>query len=283
MSSELSSKVNKERAVLLTIPLLILHLVLLSLQVEGSSGTYLFKTWTLAMQAPVIAVSSGITHGIRRVLTSYLWIVGARAENERLQETVRKLSLLNSSYEQARQENVRLHRLLSIDESIPYNTIGARVVARTPSFLSNVIYVDRGSRDGVQVDAPVLSGEGIVGRTVLLSKHQSQVQLITNPDASIGVMLERTRVPGVLRGSGDFLLDLNYVGNSEQVDKGDVVLTSGLDGVFPKGFAIGKVVESYKGKGVFRSIKVQPFVDFMRIEEISILLAPKPERPIPQP
>ncbi len=235
------------------------------------------------MQAPVIAVSSGITHGIRRVLTSYLWIVGARAENERLQETVRKLSLLNSSYEQARQENVRLHRLLSIDESIPYNTIGARVVARTPSFLSNVIYVDRGSRDGVQVDAPVLSGEGIVGRTVLLSKHQSQVQLITNPDASIGVMLERTRVPGVLRGSGDFLLDLNYVGNSEQVDKGDVVLTSGLDGVFPKGFAIGKVVESYKGKGVFRSIKVQPFVDFMRIEEISILLAPKPERPIPQP
>jgi rod shape-determining protein MreC len=282
VSRELSSKVSKERAVLVTIPLLVMHLVLLSLQVEGSSGTYLFKTWTLTVQAPVIAVSSGITHGIRRVWNGYLWMVGARAENERLQETVRRLSLLNSSYEQVRQENVRLLRLLSIDESLPYNTIGARVVARTPSFLSNVIYVDRGSKDGVELDAPALSEDGIVGRTVVLSSRQSQVQLITNPDASVGVMLERTRVPGVLRGSGDFLLDLNYVGNSEQVDKGDVVLTSGLDGIFPKGLAIGKVVETYKGNGVFRSIKVQPFVDFMRIEEVSILLAPKPQGAMPQ-
>ena len=154
------------------------------------------------------------------------------------------------------------------------------MVARTPSFLSNVIYIDRGSKDGVPVDAAALSGDGIVGRTVLLSRHQSQVQLITNPDASVGVMLERTRVPGVLRGSGDFLLDLNYVGNSEQVESGDVVLSSGLDGIFPKGLAIGKVVSSCKGKGVFRSIKVQPFVDFMRIEEISILLEPKPQGPM---
>ncbi len=281
MSSELSSiNVNKERAVLVTISLLILHLVLLSLQIEGPSGTYLFKTWTLMAQAPVIAVSSGIPRGVRHVWNSYLWMVGARAENERLQETVRRLSLVSSSYEQIRQENIRLRRLLSIGESIPYNTIGAHVVARTPSFLSNVIYIDRGSKDGVPVDAAVLSGDGIVGRTVLLSRHQSQVQLITNPDASVGVMLERTRVPGVLRGSGDFLLDLNYVGNSEQVESGDVVLSSGLDGIFPKGLAIGKVVSSCKGKGVFRSIKVQPFVDFMRIEEISILLEPKPQGPM---
>jgi len=279
VSSELPSKVNRERAVLVTVPLLILQLVLLSLQIEGPSGTLLFKTWTLTAQAPVAAITSSVTHGIRNIWTGYVWLVGARAENERLREAVRRLTFANSSYEQAKQENARLQRLLAMDATIAYNSIGARVVARTPSFLSNVIYINRGSADGVPIDAPVVSGDGIVGRIVLVTQHQSQVQLITNPDASVGVMLERTRTPGVLRGTGDLLLELNYIGNSEQVENGEVVMSSGLDGIFPRGLSIGKVADVQKGKGVFRSIKVQPFMDFMRIEEVSVLTAPKPQGP----
>lgn len=277
MSSELTSKVIKERAVLIMVPLLILHLILLSLQIEDPSGTLLFRKWTMTAQAPFVAFSSGITHGIRHVWSSYVWMVGVRAENQRLRETVQHLSLVNSSYEQVRQENARLRRLLSMNENVAFKTIGARVVARTPGFLSNVIYVNRGASDGVRNDQPVISVDGIVGRTVLVSNHQSQVQLITNPDASVGAMLERTRTPGVLQGSGDFLLSLNYILNSEQVENGDLVLSSGLDGIFPKGLAIGKVVDSQKGNGVFRSIKIQPFLDFTRIEEVSILGEPKPE------
>lgn len=272
MSSELSSKVSKERAVLATIPLLILHLALLSLQIQGPSGTLLFRTWVLTAQAPIVAASSATARGIGYIWNSYVWMVGARAENQQLRETVRKLSLANSSYEQERKENARLRRLLAMTDSLAYKTIGAHVVARTPSFLSNVIYIDRGAGDGVRNDRAVISGDGIVGRTVLVSRSQSQVQLITNPDASVGVMLERTRTPGVLRGSGDFLLDLNYIANSEQVENGDVVLSSGLDGIFPKGLAIGKVVDVRKGKGVFRAIKVQPHIDFMRVEEVSVIL-----------
>jgi rod shape-determining protein MreC len=283
VSSELPARVNKERAVLVTIPLLILHLALLSLQIQGPSGTLLFRTWVLTAQTPVIVVSSVIVRGVRHVWSGYVWLVGARGENQQLLEDVRRLSLVNSSYEQERQENSRLRRLLAMTDAIPYKTIGARVVARTPSFLSNVIYIDRGFKDGVRNDKPVISGDGIVGRTVLVSRYQSQVQLITNPDASLGVMLERTRTPGVLRGSGDFLLDLNYIGNSEQVENGDVVLSSGLDGIFPKGLAIGKVVDVRKGKGVFRSIKVQPYLDFMRVEEVSVILSDlMPERVGPQ-
>lgn len=286
MSSELQAKGGRERAVLVTVPLLILHLILLSLQIEGQSGTLLFKTWTLTAQAPLIAAASAVTNGIRNVWSGYVWLVGARAENAELRDRVQRLSLANSSYQQVRQENERLRRLLELNERLPFKTIGARVVARTPNFLSNVIYINRGSADGVGVDLPVLSGDGIVGRTVLVSPHQSQVQLITNPDASVGVMLERTRTPGVLRGSGDFLLDLNYIGNSEKIEVGDVVLSSGLDGIFPQGLAIGKVVKSEKGKGVFRLIKVQPFMDFIRIEEVSVILgAPVPNQGpvLPQP
>ena len=89
-------------------------------------------------------------------------------------------------------------------DAMPYKTLGARVVARTPSFLSNVIYIDRGSKDGVRNDAPVISGDGIVGRTVLVSRTQSQVQLITNPDASVGVMTGANANPGSLEGIGGF-------------------------------------------------------------------------------
>ena len=276
MSSELTSRTSKERALRITIPLLVLQLIILSLQIERPSGTLLFKTWALAIQAPVVAVSSGIAGWVAHVWKGYIWMVGARAENERLQEAVRQLSLTNSSYEQIKEENLRLRRLISLGESVPFEILGARVIARTPSFLSNVIYIDRGFRDGVRIDKPVLSGDGIIGRTVLVSRRQSQVQLITNPDASIGVMLESSRTPGVLRGTGDLLLDLSYVNNTEQVAVGEVVLSSGLDGVFPKGLVLGKVVDSRKGKGLYRFIKVEPEVDLIRLEEVSVLLSRPP-------
>jgi rod shape-determining protein MreC len=283
VSSELSSNVRKERAVLVTISLLLLQLILLSLQIESPSGTLLFKKWALAAQSPVVTVFSSVTGGIRHVWRSYFWMVGARAENEHLKQTIGELSQLKSNYEQIQLENARLRRLTSLSSNTTLRTIGARVVARTPMFLSNVIYIDRGSKDGLRNDMPVLYGDKIVGRTVLVTGHLSQVQLITNPDASVGAMLERTRTPGVLRGSGKLLLDLNYISNAEQIGNGDIVLSSGLDGVFPKGLVIGKVVDSRKGKDIFRSVKVELSVDLIHLEEVSVLLSEsKPEMGIVQ-
>jgi rod shape-determining protein MreC len=272
VSSELTSSANKERAVLVLLPLLVLHLALLSIQIESSSGTLLFKTWTLAVQAPLLSLSSNITGGIGHVWRNYFWMVGARAENEQLQQMVHRLLLINNSYAQSQKENERLRQLLSLNDRLEFRSIGARVVARTPGFLSNLVYIDRGSEEGVHTDAAVLSGDGIIGRVILVTKHQSQVQLISNPDASIGALLEQTRTPGVLRGSGDALLEMEYVGNAEPVKVGDIVVSSGLEGIYPKGLPIGKVVDSRKGKGVFRFIKVEPRVDLIRVEEVSVLL-----------
>ncbi len=272
MSSNLSSSTKKDRALAVTIPLLVLQLIILSLQIEGPSGTLLFKSWVLAAQAPIVTLASGITNGLRDLWTGYVWVVGARAENQRLREAVERLSLTASAYEQLREENDRLRRLVSLTPSLGYRSQGARVVARAPGFLSNVIYIDRGATDGVRVNLPVVSGAGIVGRIVLVSARQSQVQLITNSDASVGAMLESSRTPGVLKGTGDYELDLHYIGNSVPVSVGDVVLSSGLDGIFPKGLVLGKVVEVQKGKGVFQSIKVEPTVDLIRLEEVSVLM-----------
>jgi rod shape-determining protein MreC len=267
------SKVNRERTVAVFIPLLLFQLALLSFQIQKPDGITPIKMLVLTIQAPLVHVSSSITNGIGSLWSNYVWLVGARSENQKLRETVRELTRLNSSYEQIVQENIRLNRLLAMRDRVPYRTTGARVIARTPGFLSNVLYIDRGAEDGVRVDSPVISGDGIIGRTVLVTANQAQVQLITNPDASLGVMMENKRTLGVLSGSGDPLLDLNYISNTEEVKPGDVVLSSGFDTIFPKGFRIGRVVECRKGEGVFYEIiKVEPAVDLYHLEEVSVIL-----------
>jgi len=270
--SNLSSKPNRDRSATVVIPLLLLQLALLSFQIQNPSGMTPIRTMVLAVQAPIVGVTSGISSGLRGAWARYVWLVGARRENEQLRESVRRLAQLNRSYEEIRQENNRLRRLLSVRGVAEFRSVGARVIARTPGFLSNVIYIDCGYADGVRIDCPVVSGDGIIGRIVLVSGNQSQVQLITNPDASTGVLIEETRTPGVLRGTGDRLMDLHYISNEERVRVDDVILSSGLDAVFPKGYLIGKVVDSRKSEGVFYHIKVEPTVDLYHIEEVSVLL-----------
>ena len=176
MPSKLSSKRNRERAVVLIIPLLVFQLALLSFQIQNPTGTTPIKMVALYIEAPIIHLSSIITKGIGDFWDNYIWLVGARAENEQLREVVQELKRSNSYYEQIKKENARLLDLLSIKDSVPYTTIGARVISRTPGFLSNVLYIDRGSRDGVRIDSPVISGDGIIGRTVLVAGNESQVQ-----------------------------------------------------------------------------------------------------------
>ena len=272
MTDDRTPHVNRERIALVLTPLLILHLVLLSLQIEDSSGTILLKTWVLRIQSPVLIVSDAVFGGLKQTWYDYIWLMGARDENRRLKETVDRLSILNRSYEEARQENERLRNLVAMSEDADFEMIAARVSARTPEFLANILYVDRGSSHGVGVNAPVLSGGGIVGRVILVTERYSQVQLITNPDASIGAILDESRTPGVLTGTGDELLTMDYINNTQSVKVGEVVLSSGLDGIFPKGIMVGTVVVSERGNDIFREIKVKPAVDMIRLEEVAILL-----------
>lgn len=268
---ELTPKLKEGRTLAVLIPLLLLNLTLLSIQVRDPAGTLLFRKWVLLAEAPVFNTASSVSKTTLNMWQGYIWLHGAREENRRLQESLRQLAGQATELKQLQQENLRLRSLVALGETIPYTTTGAHVVGRTPNYMANVLYVDRGSADGVRLDAPVLSGSGVIGRVVLVWRHNSQVQLITNPDASMGVLLDRTRTPGVLKGTGDPTLDLGYISSSEQVEAGDVVMTSGLDGIFPKGLMVGKVVESRKGSSIFRIIRVEPFASLLHIEEVSIL------------
>lgn len=274
MSIEFAPKTREGRMVYVLIPLLLLHLALISLQIEDPAGTILLKKAVFLVSAPFFNLSAGFSRGTRYLWQNYVWLRNVRQENAQLKDAVQQLSLREKALVQAQEENARLQRLLALTPTLPVQGLAAHVVGRAPSYLSNVLYVDRGSSSGVRVDSPVLTGDGVIGRVILTSPHNSQVQLITNPDASIGVLVERTRSPGVLKGSGNPVLSLNYIGNAEQIEAGDPVVSSGLDGIYPKGLPVGRVTESYKGKSVFRVIQVAPHADLLRIEEVLILPGP---------
>ena len=278
MSIEFAPKMKEGRLVYVLIPLLLLHLVLISIQIEDPAGTILLKKAVFLASAPFFNLSAGISRGGHYLWNNYVWLVGARSENAQLKDALQQLSLREKALVQAKEENARLRLLLAMVPSLPGHAIAAHVVGRAPNYLANVIYVDRGSTSGIRVDSPVLTGDGIVGRVILTSLHNSQVQLITNPDASMGVMVDKSRSPGVLKGTGDPLLSLNYIGNTEQVEAGDVIVSSGLDGIYPKGLPVGRVVESFKGKTVFRAIQVASNVDLLRLEEV-LILPPTENRP----
>ena len=273
MSIEFSGKVKDGRAIFILIPLLLLHLTLISLQVEHPGGSLLFRNWVLHASAPFLGVSSSIHRALAYGWTHYVGLRGARAQNDVLQKRVEQLALREDTLRQVEVENTRLRELLGLKQTVPLETVAARVVGRVPNYLANVVYIDRGTDDGVKVNTPVLAATAVVGRTILVSRFNSQVQLITNNDASLGVMIERTRSPGVLTGSGQAVLNLDYIANSEQVEIDDIVVTSGLDGLFPKGLRVGKVVQSQKGKAAFRVIRVEPFADLLRLEEVLVLPA----------
>jgi rod shape-determining protein MreC len=272
VSIEFAGKLREGRLLYVLIPLLILHLALLSIQIEDPTGIILLKRWVLRAGAPFLNASSSVSHGVARLWTNYFSLRDARADNDRLVERVRQLNMRDNALSQMEAENVRLRSLLSLKETLPIKTLGARVVSRAPSYLANVLYIDRGTTDGVRANAAVLADKGVLGRISLVTPNNSQVQLISNADASIGVIVERTRSPGVLSGSGNALLELRYISNFEEVNAGDVLLTSGLDGIYPKGLPVGKVLESRKGKSVFRVIHVEPNVDLSRVEEVLVVI-----------
>jgi rod shape-determining protein MreC len=186
------------------------------------------------------------------------------------------------------QEAERLRELLALRQEIPMDTLAARVVGRdgVPWFRS--LTIDKGEADGVALDAPVMSPTGVVGRVFAVGPHAARVQVLLDRDGGAGVLLDRSRVPGVVSGqvsgpeAGAEDLVLKYVPERADVVVGDVVVTSGLDGIYPKGLVVGRVRFIGKGSSLFRDIRVEPSARFDRLEELLVVRLGREPRDTPR-
>jgi len=258
----------------LLLVILIGHVVLISLQVNTASGVRVFEGVTFALFSEVQRGVSGVLGGFSRTWERYVNLRLVREKNDELREHVADLQF-RLQQERALAQRVRsLEKLLNFRRDVGFSTVSARVIAGGASPYSRTVTIDRGTGDGVQRDSAVVSPAGVVGRVVSNSSSRAaRVQLLVDRSAAAGALIERTRAAGVVTGGVDqAILRMEYVSNLEDIQVGDVVVTSGLDGIYPKGFVIGEVEVVRRGSGLYKIIHVRPSVDFSDLEDILVVV-----------
>jgi rod shape-determining protein MreC len=265
---------NTRQNVLLLVALLFVQLLLMSGSVEGSDGSTLLESWSIRLSSPVVGLARAVGGGIGGIASGVKDLLGAHSRNASLEAEIEELRAELRRSRESSQENVRLRRLLRMREEMGASAIGATVVTGKMSGDAEMIVVSRGRVDGVTKDLPVVAWGGAVGRVVAVAPGHSKVRLLTDPNSGVGALLQRNRDHGVVVGRGDDKLDLRYVPGFSDVGRGDRVVTSGLDGIFPRGFGIGEVetIEPQTDGGL--KISLEPEVDYSSLEEVLILLEP---------
>ncbi len=269
--------VSARRSRLILLGLVLLHLAVISHQVDGGTGVSLLQRLVLAILAPIQHGVEAVASGVAETWRGYGFHRETYLENRRLVARVRELEVELQTQSHRAEEAARLRELLEIRRVLPLDTLAAQVVARegVPWFRS--LTIDRGEADGIVLDAPVLSPTGVVGRVFATGPHAARVQVLLDRDSGAGVLLERSRVQGVVAGqvagpgSGDGDLLLKYVPERADVVVGDLVVTSGTDKIYPKGLLVGRVRFVGEGSGLFRDIRVEPSARFDRLEEVLVV------------
>jgi rod shape-determining protein MreC len=262
------------RPTLLLIVVLSLLFVLMSLSSKtrliGETGT-MFERGVMTLFAPVPKAVNLVGSQTADMYHGYLDMRHAVDENVDLRHKVDQLTTENLRLRQSEGDLSRLRSLLGYSEQFTVPTTMAHALMMDTSGRFKSIILDRGSNAGIEVDDAVVNASGLIGRVVLTTKEMAKVQLVTDSSSSVGVLIERTRRQGVLRGDGGVGSQLFDIASLADVQPGGAVLTAGIDGIYPKGIPTGVIVKAEKGQDLFKSIVVKPLVDFGSIEEVIIL------------
>ena len=259
---------DRRPAIFLVILLLALF-TLMAGQVRGGPLSRV-EGFLLYVTSPLLRGVHALTEGLRE---GWSRVAGGESPGRirELEKQVARLELERQRYEEVRLENDRLRSLLELRQSLPIPNVAATVLANSFRGATKTCLIDRGARAGLRPDLPVVNPQGVVGRVIAVGPGISKVQLLTDASGGVSVLVQRTRVQGVLVGRGDQVLELRYVSTIDDVRAGDLLLTSGLDQIYPRGLPVGVVAEVLEGTGLLRTITVVPRVDFDRLEEVLVL------------
>jgi rod shape-determining protein MreC len=280
----MESVLGRYRNLIILVGVLFLQVLGLAVQVKrggnDAENTRLIRIWVVDAITPferglvwVESSSSSLWH-------NYVYLRGVRAENRELKQQIEQMQLeqvrLGEDAAQAR----RLQNLLAFKEQYIAKTVAAQVIGSSGSDLSRSVYIDKGEDDGLKRDMAVITADGIVGKILLAYPSTSQVLLISDQTSGVGVILEKSRLQGVLRGTANGEVMLERIMSDEQVAAGERVLTSGGDQIFPKGLPVGTVTQVANGKDLFLNIKIKPAANLSKLEEVLVLVEKQDREPV---
>lgn len=242
----------------------------------------------LRISAPIEFAASSLARGVSNLWESYVYLVDVKTDNERLGYDNARLREQVHRLEQKETENRELRRLLQLRESLPGDLVSAQVIGKdfTEFFRVTRVVLDRGSRN-IRPNMPVLSPDGVVGSVQRVAGDAVDVQLSVDAGFGIDVVDERTQARGFVRGTGDpskYACKVENVDSRDEVEIGDVLVTSGKGKKFPKGLPVARVTKVIKREpGRDQEIEATPTVNFSRLDAVLILVAPPTEEEEPGP
>lgn len=270
--------------------LLVANLIIMAVDAkDADGGQKVLRIWTQTFASPLQSASSKATGATSGFFQQILNFRSTAQENQQLKERLTQLETELHMARQAATETERLKSLMNLSEQTNLKTVPARVIARDPSVWFNTITINRGSSAGVEVNMPVVTAGGIVGRIITVGPWSSQVMLITDEKAGAGAVVGQLGQSGALgsvRGRADLgvgLIEMRYVSGLEKVEVNDYVMTTGQDGIYPPGLNVGRVIEVKNGTATqAHQILIQPGAQLDHLEEVAVLLYHPPPRSVPE-
>ncbi len=264
-------KSKKTITVLATI--LILSFILMTVNFKREQGPFSLESLVLWIFSPFQVLFTRAIQSVSNVFDHYVFVVNVSRENEVLRQEIDRLVREKNELLEQLQRQDRVMKLLDYKELNERKAVVATVIGRDATQWSKVVFINKGTEDGINENLAVVTDAGVIGHILQAAAETSKVLLITDSRSSVDAIFRRTRISGVVAGTGEEICDMKYVPITAGVNTGDVIISSGLGGIFPKGLMIGTVTQVVKKKqGLFQDITVKPSSDLSRLEEVLVLL-----------
>jgi rod shape-determining protein MreC len=254
--------------------ILFAQLIALAVQVKRPTQegeVRLVRVWAIGAVTPFEKAVVHTQQWFHDKWTGYLWLRGVRRENDDLKAEIARMKLEQARLSEDAKMARRIQTLLAFKEQYVDQTVAAQVIGTSGSEQSRVLYIDKGSNDGLKPDMAVITPTGIVGKIVQVSSSWAQVLPINDQLSGVGAALKDSRLQGILKGAANGTTTLQYIMSDEPVKPGETVVTSGGDRIFPKGLLVGTVASVEPGKDLFLNIRVIPSARLDRLEEVLVV------------
>ena len=263
------SHLFKIRKLLVLLLYILLSLFLLSLNsnLQGS-----IKNKVIFILSPLQRTSAKIDKNLAAFKKEDFNLEMLREQNQRLSEKLSELQAERHIWQEVIRENKRLRKLVNFEKKGALKLIPAQVIGRDATNWNKIIFINKGSADGLIRNLPVISPKGLVGQIIELTPRQSKVITILDTNSRVAALVERNRAQGVVCGTNEVWCQFNYISLREEITEGDGIISSGQGGIFPKGLIIGKVESAKKIETeLFQRIKIHPAVNFSQLEEVMVI------------
>jgi rod shape-determining protein MreC len=258
--------------------LLLLALHLLSAGVAPGARAEKPSLALMWMLKPVQNLEANVGDDVTAFFHDYFDLVNIRRENAALRKQVGDLEGQRTRLAELEVENRHLSELLELRDALAMRAVAARVIGADASDQSRTLILSEGSSEGLRRDQAVVSTDGVVGKLIAVAPNVSRVLLINDHNSGLDAFDQRSRARGIISGLLSGGLTMKYVDRTEDVNPGDAVVTSGMDGLFPRGLLVGMVTRvSQEGPGLFLNVEIRPATNFRKLEQVLILTQQPPE------